>query len=152
MTKPRPILLATDGTSSSEPATAEAFRIALVLDAPLVVVCAAPMHGYHGAGEVRRDIERTLVQRMRAALAEVEARATDAGISCKTIAVQAAPIEAIRATAAASNPALVVVGTHGRGPFGRLMNGSVSRSLLEDCERPVLVVQDRKSTRLNSSH
>lgn len=129
MAERRRILLATDGTSSSETATAEAVRIAAVQGARLVVVCAAG-----------RGAERTLAARVSSVLADAEARAAAAGVPCETVVAEGAPSECIPEVAAACDAGLVVVGTHDRGPVGRLLNGSVSRSVLRHCERPVLVV------------
>ena len=118
------ILLATDGSPACEAATVEAIRLAAMGGVTLVALCSA----------------RELAPRVNGVLAEVEARAQRAKVACETIAATGEPAEQICAVARARDVGLVVVGTHGRGPVGRLLRGSVSQDVMRNCDRPVLVV------------
>jgi universal stress protein E len=53
---------------------------------------------------------------------------------------EGAPAEALRRTVARLSPDLVVIGTHGRGPIGRLVLGSVAEEALRTLDCDVLAV------------
>jgi nucleotide-binding universal stress UspA family protein len=115
----RPILLASDGSPSCAAATDEALRIASLVQAPLVVLTVGRANGGWRA---------------------VEQRAAAAAVACSTVVADGDPADQI--CHRAGDARLVVLGTHGRGPLGRLVYGSVSERVLRRCDRPVLVVQE----------
>jgi len=51
------------------------------------------------------------------------------------------PVDALIATAAASDVGLVVVGARGLGTLERVLLGSVSEGVLRHVDRPVLIVK-----------
>jgi nucleotide-binding universal stress UspA family protein len=55
--------------------------------------------------------------------------------------IEAAPAEAIRRSAEEAGADLVVMGTHGRSGFHRLMLGSVAERVLRESDVPVLTVR-----------
>jgi nucleotide-binding universal stress UspA family protein len=138
------ILLATDGSPACEAATAEAIRLAAFRRVPLLALCSAPEtttpHVCRGTPETR-ELARAVAARVRVVLADVRERANAAEIECETFAADGEPSAQICATAADRDADIVVLGTHGRGPVGRLLQGSVSEDVLRRCERPVLVVR-----------
>ena len=141
----KPILLATDGSPSAEAATQEAIDLAQAFEAPLVVVSVAhlavpPYGGYYGYPEIIADIHAGEVQRVGKLLAEVTDRATTAGLSCETVALDGPAAAEICRVAAARSPRLIVIGAHGWGRIGRLLHGSVSTDVLHEAPCAVLVV------------
>jgi nucleotide-binding universal stress UspA family protein len=141
----KPILLATDGSPSAEAATQEAFDLAKAFDAPLIVVSVAhvvlpPYGGYYGYGEIAADLHQAERKRVNEVLAELEARAEAAGLTCETVALEGPAAAEICRVALERSPRLVVVGAHGWGRVGRLLHGSVSTDVLHEASCAVLVV------------
>lgn len=60
------------------------------------------------------------------------------GVETEAVAVQGPTVESILRHA--GDAQMIVVGSHGRGPVRRLLLGSVSRRLLHETDRPVVVV------------
>jgi nucleotide-binding universal stress UspA family protein len=80
-----------------------------------------------------------------AALSEVEARlaAEAAGVPYRVLRVEADSVHAgILDTATAQRADLIVVGSHGRSAFEKLVLGSVTQRVLSGSHLPVLVVRD----------
>jgi nucleotide-binding universal stress UspA family protein len=147
MSQARPILFATDGSPSAAEARREAFELAKLLQAPLVVVSVAhvtlPAVGYAGYGysDVVADITKTERARVAEVLAEVAAAAEEAGLACSTLAGEGIVVEEICSMAAERDAQLIVVGSHGWGAARRLFSGSVSTGLVHSAPCPVLVVR-----------
>jgi nucleotide-binding universal stress UspA family protein len=150
MSNTKPILFATDGSPSAEAAQREAFELAQLLQAPLVIVSVAhatlPAVGYSGYGysEVVADITETEHARVKKVLDEVEAAAEEAGIPCTTLTADGIVVQEICRIAAEREAMLIVVGSHGWGAARRLFSGSVSTGLVHSAPCPVLVVRDSR--------
>jgi len=69
-----------------------------------------------------------------------ELRAGHPGTTVATTLVQAKPVDAILQAIDETKPALVAIGTHGRGFWSRAMLGSVTREVVRRATRPVLTV------------
>ncbi len=133
------ILLATDGTAASEAATEQAILLAVSLEAKLLVVSVVSATGRKPEGE-RRGLSDPKGQRVTA-IQRVVQRARSAGAEATFLVWEGEPGEAIVAAADAEHADLIVVGTHGRGAFGRLLIGSVSDYVVRHARVPVLVVR-----------
>jgi nucleotide-binding universal stress UspA family protein len=59
-------------------------------------------------------------------------------VEIETVAVEGSPADVI--TGQAADAQLIVIGSHGKGLVRRLLLGSVSRRVLNDADRPVVVV------------
>ena len=66
------------------------------------------------------------------------------GAMCRAISLVGDPREAISNKVAEIKPDMLVVGSHGRGFFGRAFLGSVSEALLRVCECPVVIAKMTK--------
>jgi nucleotide-binding universal stress UspA family protein len=147
MSDKRPILFATDGSPSAEPAQREALELALRLDAPLLVVsvehAAFPAIGYSGYGYSNLIAELTVAERHRVEelLASVAETAEAEGVSCSTIAAEGFVVDEICRRTRDYDAQLIVVGSHGWGAARRLLSGSVSTGLVHEAPCPVLVVR-----------
>ena len=139
------VLLATDGSESSWHALEEAMRTLPLTTAEVHVVAVAPIvtaieeplaYGvtiHPVARDHRQDAQRHLDEARRA----LEA----GGIRAQAhLRVGDAPDE-ILAVANQLRPDLLIVGSHGRGPMGRFMLGSVSDALVHRWQGPLLVVR-----------
>jgi nucleotide-binding universal stress UspA family protein len=143
----RPILLATDGSSTAAEAAKTAIELATALDAPLVVtsvwdVAYEPM-GF-GFGPVLPDVDRLGHEQAERIVEEAAAPAREAGLEVETIVRRGRPVEQICTIADEHDPNLVVVGSHGWGAFRRTLFGSVSTGVLHQARQPVLVVRGRR--------
>jgi nucleotide-binding universal stress UspA family protein len=147
MNEKRPILFATDGSPSAAEAQREAFEVAQLLGAPLVVVSVAhvtlPAVGYSGYGYSNVVSELTVAEhkRVEQLLAELAETAEAAGVKCTTIAADGVAVEEICRVAGEHEAQLIVVGSHGWGAAKRLFSGSVSTGLVHTAPCPVLVVR-----------
>src|SRR5690349_3711700 len=101
MNDKRPILFATDGSPSAEPAQREALDLALRLDAPLLVLPVAHAHlppvGYGDYGYSSAIAELTVAEhhRVEKLLAAIAETAEAEGVSCSTVVAEGLVVEEI---------------------------------------------------------
>ena len=137
----RRILLATDLTGASEVATDWAFALAERTGAALLVVSVIDPH------ELRQETQRTGLRwdqardHRQAAAQELVARGRPTGLDVTVLVWTGDPGESIVSAAEAEAADMIVVGTHGRGPIGRLFLGSVSEHVMRNAPCPVLVAR-----------
>jgi nucleotide-binding universal stress UspA family protein len=134
----RLILLATDLSPASDGATSQALDLASDLGADVLVMSAIDREPRPGA--IARRLEHLRLERELAAQ-EVVARGRARGVDVRFMIWVGAPGEAIVEAATSEQVDLVVVGSHGRGPVGRLFVGSVSEHVVRHAPCPVLVVR-----------
>ena len=143
----RPILFATDGSPSAQEAERDAFDLARLLDAPLLVVSVAhatlPAVGYSGYGysEVVARLTEAEHSRVEQVVDQVAAHASTAEIPCFTVVADGAVVDEICRIAQDREARLIVVGSHGWGAARRIFSGSVSTGLVHSAPCPVLVVR-----------
>jgi nucleotide-binding universal stress UspA family protein len=144
----RPILLATDGSPSAGEAQRQAFDLARLSGAPLVVVSVShttlPTVGYstYGYSNIVTELTNAEHKRIEALLAGVTEAAKNEGIECTTVKVDdGAIVDEITRIAAEQRAQLVVVGSRGWSATRRLLSGSVSTGLIHSAPCPVLVVR-----------
>jgi nucleotide-binding universal stress UspA family protein len=139
------IVIAIDGSSAAH----EAARVGLELaaeheaEATLLHVLAPPDWGYERRGTPKRPI----TDGEQDAIAEAVQLAEELGVSAKVEYVSGGelsgegPAEEIVAYADSVDADLIVVGSRGRGTVTSTLLGSVSRGVLSESRRPVLVVR-----------
>ncbi len=139
------ILMPTDGSACSEAAIAQGLELAKSLGARVTFLYALedPVSAVYAIPETatyRADIYEDLKKAGEDALARAEAMAKSAGVFCETLlAERASPVQAIHA--AETEADLVVMGTHGRRGFDRLMVGSVAEGALRRATKPYLMIR-----------
>lgn len=133
------ILCAVDFSLASERAADAASRLARAFDLPLELVHVIELPpGLRGEGAlsaaatIRRGAEDRLEREVT--------RLKEKGGAVSGWVESGYADEAILATVNATQPALLVLGSHGRGPVTRLLVGSVAERCLQQVARPVLVV------------
>jgi nucleotide-binding universal stress UspA family protein len=123
------ILVATDGSRYGEAAIREAIGIAKKCNSSLVAVSVASS-----------DAERKAAEGIVKNAVEV---ATSEGVKIDGLTIIGKPYEAIVETAKQKHADLIVVGSHGRRGFERLLMGSVTERVIGHTEAGVLVVKAR---------
>lgn len=75
---------------------------------------------------------------------ELAERLRKAGIDSTALLVHGATVETILKEASDLDVDMIVVGSHGRGMMGQLLEGSVSEGVLHKSQLPVLVIPTHK--------
>jgi nucleotide-binding universal stress UspA family protein len=148
------VLLATDGSTFSgyaidacrdliDTGMARAVKIVSVYEAQ-VPITAEPMVVSSGLYQKLNDIARDRTRSIAKATAETIGRERRSGsVEITTKVALGDPAAVIVETAAAWNADLIIVGSHGRGFWGRLALGSVSDRVLHNAPCSVLVVREK---------
>lgn len=147
----RKILLATDLSPTSVPATDEAFDVAGRLRAELLVVSiidTASLRLPGGGFRARVDQVR---ERRHAAAQELVQRGRRQGMTVTFLVWEGEPAQSILEAASAEQVDMIVLGSHGRGPIGRLLLGSVSQEVVRQATVPVVVIRQDARKRATSS-
>jgi len=138
------ILIATDGSPSS----ADALRVGLSLAAdrgseaivahvvPTVDVLPTSLFGY-GFGAIPHE----LTDDDGASLVQAAELAAEHGVPVETLVLRGNTVDEIVACADSLDVDLIVVGSRGHGALASALLGSVSRGVLRESRRPVLVVR-----------
>lgn len=139
------ILVPTDGSSPSEVAAGRGLDFAAQLDATVHLLSVVDADVADGLAALfdGRDAEprEQLVEQAGEHLATLttEARARD--VECVTATVEGTPAREIVDYADEHDVGTIVMGTHGRGGFERLVVGSVADAVVRTASVPVLTVR-----------
>jgi nucleotide-binding universal stress UspA family protein len=137
------ILLATDGSRASEPASEQAIDLATQVQARLLVVSvfaasSRPSEAStDGAVADSRDSRDSLTTKAQT----IVQRAKAAGADATFLVWEGDAGEAIVAAANSEGVDLIVVGSHGRSGVSRFFIGSVSDYVVRHAHCPVMVVR-----------
>lgn len=143
------ILVATDFSTASQPATTYAFRLARALGARLYLIHVVPEEDIRLLTGISQHLQSALSANT---LTEVlyteadkhlsqliqEAQASD--LVQESLVVTGAPAESILSWAAAKQAQLIILGTHGRGGLSHFLVGSVAEQVLRQAPEAVIVV------------
>jgi nucleotide-binding universal stress UspA family protein len=145
------ILVATDGSDLANRALDHAIAVAKALNSEITVVtvtepAAVLGAGYSAvAGTIIDPIPELIEAQQSGAkelLAKAEEKVKAAGVPVKTVYVDDSfPAEGIILTAQNIDADLIVMGSHGRRGFGRLLLGSQTNNVLAQTAIPVLVTR-----------
>ena len=137
------ILVATDGSVSSTEAVQFGVELAAENDAELMVVHVVPVFDVvpsTGFGMTAAfPHEPTRVE--RASLDDAAAVAMEHGVVSTTALLRGDTVDEIVAYADSHDVDVIVVGSRGRSPVSATLLGSVSRGVLRESRRPVVVVR-----------
>ncbi len=140
------ILVATDGTASSEKAVEMAAQLACSVGAKLTAVTVAAPYPYSALGEssaiAGADYQSKVGAEASARLARASAVARKAGAECATSLQEANDVyRGILAAAEQGGAGLIVMASHGRHGLTAVVLGSETQRLLAHTELPVLIVR-----------
>jgi nucleotide-binding universal stress UspA family protein len=139
------IVVATDGSPASAEAVAFGVELATEHDGELMFVHVVPaldvvpVTGF-GIG-IGAALPHELAAEDRAALEHAAAVAAAAGIFSTTALLVGDTVDEIVAYADSHDADLIIVGSRGRGALAETLLGSVSRGVLRESRRPVLIVR-----------
>jgi nucleotide-binding universal stress UspA family protein len=137
------ILIATDGSPASREAVEFGLDLAAEHDAEVVFVHVAPVldvlpwSGFGTVGALPHEVSAA----DRAPLEEAALMAEERGVEARTELLAGNPVDEIVAYADSLDADLVVIGSRGHGAIANALLGSVSRGVLNETRRPVLVVR-----------
>src|ERR1043166_440284 len=139
------IMIAVDGSASSEPVVEFVARTRWPAGSRTVVVSVANAAGMvvapHEAASVSAEIEALDVREHEELVARASQALTEAGIACETKVVLGEPANALLQAVRNESVDLLVVGSHGRTGLTKLLLGSVSAHLVGHAPCSVLVVK-----------
>lgn len=141
------ILAATDFSTASAPAVAEAVRIARATGAELLLVNAYESPGmmtfgpYVASATLYDEIEAALRGGAEKGLRPLAEKARRAGVKTRSEVLRGIPSVAISEAATAHHADLIVIGTHGRGGITRFLLGSVAQRVIATAPCPVMTVR-----------
>ena len=136
------ILIATDGSAGARAAVDEGLDFAEETGADVLFVAIR----HPPTAGVRRPVLAAVfsheLARLRPALQEAVAEAESRGIHADYDLLEGDPGERILELARSRDVDLIVIGSRGLGAVASVILGSVSKRVLHDADRPVLVVNE----------
>ena len=136
------IVFAVDGSRSAEAALATALKFPWPASSNACAVVARSSSWLPAASEYARSV---IENGFQAAAAAARRALSKRWPESKLVIADARPVDAILAEAEHFEASLIVLGWRGHGVFRRLLAGSVSRSVAERAQCPVLVVREAAS-------
>lgn len=140
------ILVAIDGSPTSELALQEALKFAQQQNAKLELVHVLEDIWYFNDGSMLNYAE--LLESMRSngkrILAEAQTLAQQAGVTVEIKLLEAGGeriANVIVEEAECWSAALIIIGTHGRSGFSRLLLGSIAEGVVRTAHTPVLLIR-----------
>jgi len=135
------ILIAHDGSKSSEKALKKAFQISETFGSSLTVLSVIPELYLTELMEMdRARILDTMAEETREMMEKIKAKSKHVK-SLKTVIKQGDPAEEILKTAEKMKADVIITGSHGRHGAQRFLLGSVSSKIVDHAECDVLVVK-----------
>jgi len=137
------LVIATDGSPEANEAVEFGLDLAADQEAEAVfvhVVPAVDLLPSAGFG-VAAAQEHEPSDEDRRSLEEARALAAEHGVEAKTVLLLGDPVDEIVAYADSIDADLIVIGSRGHGGLKSALLGSVSRGVLHESKRPVLVVR-----------
>src|SRR3990172_2334028 len=127
------ILIAHDGSKTSEKALKKAFEIAGKFEASVTVISVVPELYLTELMEMDRvRILETLTEEAKKSMQKIKAKT--AGVRIKTLIKQGNPAEEVLRAAKAIKADLIITGSHGRHGAQRFLLGSVSSKIVDHAE------------------
>lgn len=145
------LLIATDGSELGNKALEAGLDLArtyggrvtiLTATDPVATGIGSGGFGTMDAGPIIARLEETYKEEADKLLAEAKAKAAAAGIEAKTLhAARMRPADAILEVAKTENADTIIMGSHGRRGFQRLLLGSQASEVLSHASVPVLIIK-----------
>lgn len=150
----RTIIVATDLSEASQPATAYALRLARALQAQLYLIHVVPEEDLHMLTSISQLLQSTIAASLLTDVLYAEAEkqlrqlvheAQAGDLVPESLVVTGPPAETILSWANAKQAQLIILGTHGRRGLSHVFMGSVAEQVLRQAPGAVLVVPSKAS-------
>ena len=138
------IVIATDGSPSSQEAVSVGLELAAEQGAAVAFVHVLPADDYVVSGRLGPVLTKPHhvdMDESEVALREAADAAEAAGVSYTLERISGDTVDEIVAVADSADADLIVIGSRGRGPVTSTLLGSVSKGVLGESRRPVLIVR-----------
>ncbi|MDI6728281.1 MAG: universal stress protein [Thermodesulfovibrionales bacterium] len=136
------ILVAHDGSKSSDKALKKAVELAINFNASLTVLAVIPELYLTELSDVDRNrIFEALSRETAEAMEKIRKSLSGKSMEVKTLIRQGDPAEKILETAQKMKVDMIVTGSHGRHGTKKFLLGSVSSKIVDYSKCPVLVVK-----------
>jgi nucleotide-binding universal stress UspA family protein len=136
------ILVAHDGSKSSDKALKKAVEMALSLNSSLTVLSVVPeLYLTELSGPDRNRIFEALTKETTDAMEKIRKSLSGKSMEVKTLIRQGDPAEKILETAQKMKADLIVTGSHGKHGTKKFLLGSVSGKIVDYSKCPVMVVK-----------
>jgi nucleotide-binding universal stress UspA family protein len=138
------IVIATDGSASSQEAVGVGLELAAEEGAAVVFVHVLPADDFVVAGRLGPALPRPHhvdMDESEVALREAAEAAEAAGVPYALERISGDTVDEIVAVADSVDADLIVIGSRGRGPLTSTLLGSVSKGVLGESRRPVIIVR-----------
>lgn len=137
------IVIATDGSPSAVEAVGVGIELAAEQGAELAFVHVLPADDYVVAARLGHlpKPHQVDMDESEVALREAADAAEAAGVSYTLERISGNTVDEIVAVADSTDADLIVIGSRGRGPMTSTLLGSVSKGVLGESRRPVLIVR-----------
>lgn len=132
------IVVGFDDSVGAAAALRQAITLAKQMGSALVLVfCTEPPSASAGGAGDQRDVIASIAEEV---LGRANALAQSGGVASRGEVVAGRPVEGLIAVADKVDALMIVVGHHGEGPLRGALLGATANRLLNQAERPVLVV------------
>jgi nucleotide-binding universal stress UspA family protein len=138
---PRRVLVATDTSAVSASAERAGVELAWRVGASLIFVSVIDLSRLQLPGGLFHTRVDQVRRQRELALARIVASARQVGVAAQYLIWEGEPGALVLEAADAEDADLIVVGSHGRGPIGRLLLGSISSYVVDHAPRRVVVVR-----------
>jgi nucleotide-binding universal stress UspA family protein len=137
------ILAAVDGSEPSEHALNQAIEFAVKWNAELLIVSVVPEISPLVYAHVLEQIKKAMIESLQRVLTEASAKIKDdhPDIKVETRLEEGRPADVIVETAREEDVDLIVIGSRGIGGITGCILGSTSRSVVNSCTKPILIVK-----------
>jgi nucleotide-binding universal stress UspA family protein len=136
------ILVAHDGSKSSDKALKKAVELTLAFNGSLTIIAVVPeLYLTELADQDRNRIADSLTRETTDTMERIRKSLSGKSIDVKTVVRQGDPAEKIIETAQKMKVDLIITGSHGRHGTKKFLMGSVSGKVVDYSKCPVLVVK-----------
>ena len=143
------ILVPLDGSKRSEIIINHITKLAQNFNSKLILLTAVEPRLFQGSEDVvvpERSLSTTREETKKAEtyLANLQKELSQNDIQVGTRVITGSPAAVIKETAEQENADLIAIASHGRGGLARVFYGSVAAAILNQVDRPLLLVRSRK--------